>query len=61
MGAEGYDLSIFNIEGRKVYSSLLDTDYFQAQFKDSLPTGLYIIKLSSEQEKSINEYKLVVE
>ena len=60
-GAEGYDLTIFNIEGRKVYSSLLDTDYFQAQFKDNLPTGLYIIKLSSEQEKSINEYKLVVE
>jgi len=60
-GAEGYDLTIFNIEGRKVYSSLLDTDYFQAQFKDSLPTGLYIIKLSSEQEKSSNEYKLVVE
>jgi hypothetical protein len=60
-GAEGYDLTIFNIEGRKVYSSLLYTDYFQAQFKDSLPTGLYIIKLSSEQENSSNEYKLVVE
>jgi Concanavalin A-like lectin/glucanases superfamily/Secretion system C-terminal sorting domain len=60
-GAEGYDLTIFNIEGRKVYSSLLDTDYFQAQFKDSLPTGLYIIKLSSDQDEITNEYKLVVE
>jgi hypothetical protein len=60
-GAEGYDLTIFNIEGRKVYSSLLDTDYFQAQFKDSLPTGLYIIKLSSENDNNTEEYKLMVE
>jgi hypothetical protein len=60
-GAEGYDLTIFNIEGRKVYSSLLDTDYFQAQFKESLPTGLYIMKLASEIEKNTEEYKLMVE
>ncbi len=40
-GAEGYELDIFNIEGRKVYTTMIDTDNFQAQFKESLPTGLY--------------------
>jgi Concanavalin A-like lectin/glucanases superfamily/Secretion system C-terminal sorting domain len=60
-GAEGYELNVFNIEGRMVYTTMIDTDYFQAQFKESLPTGLYIMKLASESEKNTEEYKLMVE